>query len=90
MLTKKGRLLSAPNRFNSEELPHYHFAHRPYNPDTFIIPYLRHGTINIAHRVGSSHLNHVQWEVTPVGHWFLIILIVPSKHVKRLIKWLLG
>jgi hypothetical protein len=36
--------------------------------------------------VGSSLFNHVQWEVTPVGHWFLIILIVPNRLVKQILK----
>ena len=43
-------------------------------------------TIKFAHRVGSSHLNRARWEVSPMGHCFLIILVVPNKHVKKSIK----
>lgn len=55
--------------------------------------------------MGSSRLICASWEVSPMGHWFLIVIIVPNglvkqlmhcvkvaikKALKRLIKELLG
>ena len=85
---KKGAFSGTPPA-RYEELPHYQIAHRPYNSCSYIITRNPYGTINIAHRVDSFHLNRARWEVSPMGHWFLIILVVPNKHVKKLIKKLI-